>query len=126
MVLGIGIDLCEVARMRRAVARFGDRFLERCFSDRERADCVARRDPAPGLAARWAAKEAAAKALGTGLGGPLGWREVEVVRTNSGQPELHLTGGGAAYVAGRWGEVRLHLSLTHERGMAAAVVVVEG
>lgn len=126
MVLGIGIDLCEVARMRSALARFGDRLLDRCFTGQERADCLVRRDPAPGLAARWAAKEAAAKALGTGLGGPVGWREVEVVRTPTGQPELHLTGGAAAYVAGRWGEVRLHLSLTHERGMAAAMVIAEG
>ncbi len=125
MVLGIGIDLCEVARMRRTLARFGDCFLGRCFTDRERVDCLHRRDPAPSFAARWAAKEAAAKALGTGIGGPVGWREVEVVRTDTGQPELHLT-GGAATEATRQGVRHLHLSLTHERGMAAAVVIAEG
>lgn len=126
MVLGIGIDLCEVARLEHALARFGDRLLERCFTDGERAACLTRRHPAPGLAARFAAKEALAKAIHTGLGGPLGWRDVEVVRALSGQPELRLTGGGAAWIAARWGMVRLHLSLTHERGMAAAVVIVEG
>ncbi len=125
MVLGIGIDLCEVARIRRAVARFGDRLLERCFTPRERGDCLARRDPAPGLAARWAAKEAAAKALGTGLGGQVGWLEVEVARTGGGAPELRLSGAAAAEATQR-GVVRLHLSLTHERGMAAAVVILEG
>jgi len=125
MIVGTGIDLCEVARMRRAVARFGDRFLARCFTEGEQADCLHRRDPAPGLAARWAAKEAIAKALGTGLGGQVGWREVEVVRTDTGQPELRLTGSAAALVATRWGAVRFHLSLTHERGMAAAVVIAE-
>jgi len=125
MIVGTGIDLCEVARMRNAVARFGDRFLERCFTDRERAHCLPRRDPAPGLAARWAAKEATAKALGTGFGGRVRWLEVEVVRTTTGQPELSLTGAAAAE-ATRQGVRHLHLSLTHERGMAAAVVVAEG
>jgi len=125
MIVGTGIDLCEVARMRNAVERFGDRFLARCFTDQERTDCLARRDPAPGLAARWAAKEATAKALGTGLGGRVGWLEVEVVRTDTGRPELRLTGSAAAE-ATRQGVRHLHLSLTHERGMAAAVVVAEG
>jgi len=126
MIVGTGIDLCEVGRMRRAVARFGDRFLARCFTDQERAFCLSRRDPAAGFAARWAAKEATAKALATGLGGQVGLLDVEVVRTDAGQPELRLTGGAATLVAARWGEVRFHLSLTHERGMAAAVVIAEG
>ena len=112
--------------MRRAVARFGDRLLSRCFTEGERADCLPRRDPVPGLAARWAAKEATAKALGTGFGGRVGWLDVEVVRDVVGRPELRLTGSAAALVADRWGTVRFHLSLTHERGMAAAVVIVEG
>jgi len=126
MVLGIGIDLVEVARMRQALARFGDRFLERCFTPGERADCLSRRDPAPSLAARWAAKEATAKALGTGLGGEVGWRDVEVVRTATGQPELRLTGAAAARLAARSGRVRFYLSLTHEKGMAAAAVIADG
>jgi len=124
MIVGTGIDLCEVGRMRSAVARFGDRFLARCFTDRERGDCLARRDPAPGFAARWATKEAVAKALGTGLGGRVGWLEVEVVRSSTGRPELRLCGAAAAE-ATRQGVRHLHLSLTHERGMAAAVVIAE-
>ncbi len=117
----MGIDLCAVGRMRAALARFGDRLLTRCFTEAERAHCLARPDPAPCLAARFAAKEAAAKALGTGLGAALRWREVEVVAPPKGPPALRLTGAAAA----RWGGLRWHLSLTHERDLAAAVAVAE-
>jgi len=127
VILGIGIDVVEVARIRRQVgkaagsARAG-RFLARCFTAGERAYCEARADRATHYAARFAAKEAAMKALGAPAG--LRFTEVEVLRQD-GAPRLALH-GAAARAARRLGAARIHLSLTHDGGMAVAAVILEG
>ena len=123
MILGIGIDLCEVSRVERLLDKDRDRFVRRVFSEGERDYCDARRRPAIHYAARFAAKEAFLKAVGTGW--RLGWRQVEVVRGPSGRPELSLF-GPAAEVAARKGVRRTHVTLTHTLEIAAAVVVLEG
>lgn len=121
MNLKTGIDLIEIPRLRAALARFGERFLERVFTPHEIAECRGRPEA---LAACFAAKEAASKALGTGIG-PIGWREVEVRHRPSGEPYLILY-GRAADLAARLGLTTWTVSLTHSREMAAAVVVAFG
>jgi holo-[acyl-carrier protein] synthase len=126
VILGFGIDAVEVERIRRNVggARPGPRaarFLERCFTASERAYCDARRDRASHYAARFAAKEAAMKALGAPPG--MGFRDVEV-RRDQGAPRLELS-GAAARAAAALGVSRIHLSLTHDAGVAVAGVVLE-
>ncbi len=123
MILGIGIDLCEVDRVRRLLEKDRERFVRRVFREGERDYCDARRYPAIHYAARFAAKEAFLKAVGTGW--RLGWRQVEVVRGPSGRPELALC-GRAAEIAARRRFRRIHVTLTHTAGIAAAVVVLEG
>ena len=125
MILGLGIDIVEIDRIERAASRHGGRFLRRIFTEAERefADSTAR--PAEHLAARFAAKEAAAKALGTGVAGGVRFREMEVVREGSGKPSMRLS-GRAAERARELGATRVHVSLTHTRSHAAAVVVLEG
>jgi holo-[acyl-carrier protein] synthase len=123
MILGIGIDLCDVERIRRLLEKDRRRFVRRVFLDAEAAYCDTRRRPAIHYAARFAAKEAFMKAVGTGW--RLGWWQVEVVRGPSGRPDLALS-GRAAEVMERRGLRRVHLSLTHSSEAAAAVVVLEG
>lgn len=125
MIVGHGVDLVEVARVARSVDRFGERFLERVFTAGERAYAGdgPRRDEH--LAARFAAKEAVLKALGTGWAQGAGWTDVEVVREASGKPGLVLHGKAAALASGI-GATRWHLSLTHTGTMAMASVVAEG
>ncbi|WP_394821888.1 holo-ACP synthase [Pendulispora albinea] len=121
MIVGIGIDVCSIDRMRRALERHGDRFFSRICSPRERED-LAGRDPPTALAGRFAAKEAFAKALDGAPG--VGWHEVEVRRAPSGRPRLELHGN--ALVAVRKANVeRWHVTITHDAGIAAAVVVLE-
>ena len=119
-VLGVGIDAVEIERFRRLLERRGG-FAQRCFTEAERDALGARRDPVPGLAARFAAKAAAMKALGVGLGA-IGLREVEVVRSSSGRPELRAHGRAAA-LASSLGIRRFDVSLTHTATLASAVVV---
>ncbi len=123
MIVGIGLDLAEVERIESALARHGQRFLERCFTPGERALCLSRPRPASALAMRFAAKEAFAKAAGLGMRG-LAWREIEVVHDPRGKPSLRLHGRARAWMEAN--QVRAsHLSLTDEGGFAAAVVVLE-
>jgi holo-[acyl-carrier protein] synthase len=124
MVLGLGTDLIETGRVQQSIDRFGDRFLERIFSPGEIAYCKRKKNAAESFAARFAAKEAGAKALGTGISRGVTWREFEVKREASGRPSLHLS-GRAAELAGAMGVKRIQLSLTHSRELAVAVVVVE-
>ena len=124
MIVGLGLDVVEVDRVSLAIATHGDRFLERILTDRERADCGDRKDRDQAIAARFAAKEAGMKALGTGWGDGVGFHDFEVVR-GEGPPGLRLQ-GEAAERAARLGVTRVVLSLTHERRIAAAVVVMEG
>ncbi len=120
MIVGLGIDLVDVDRVRHLLARHGDRFLRRCFSGSE----VQRPGDPEHLAGLLAAKEAAFKALGTGWSDGVGWRQVRVGRTPGGGPALELS-GAAATRANALGAGRLHLTVTHDRGLAVAVVVLE-
>lgn len=121
-VLGVGLDICPVERMRQAVERHGDRFLSRIFTDDERAYAMGRGNPEESLAARFAAKEAASKALGAPRG--IGWHDVEVVPARPGEREPRLVlRGRAAEVADARGIRTILVSLTHADGVAAAVAV---
>lgn len=122
MIVGLGIDVCSIERMRRALERHGDRFFGRICSDTERAE-LAGRDAATALAGRFAVKEAFAKALDGARG--VGWHEVEVRRTGSGRPKLELR-GKALEMAHGFGATRWHVTITHDAGIAAAVVILEG
>ena len=124
MILGIGTDLVEVARIRRAFERHGDRFVARILKEGEIAYCLKHRDPAPFLAARFAAKEAISKAFGTGMGGALAWHDMEVVRLPSGQPTVVLHGGGETLLKQRGGRI-VHLTLTHTDSHASATAILE-
>ena len=125
MVLGVGTDLMETKRIEESIERFGDRFLERVFTAGEIAYCLRKKkNAAESFAARFAAKEAGAKALGTGISRGVTWKELEVRREASGRPTLHLS-GRAAELAGAMGVRKMQLSLTHSRELAMAVVVVE-
>ena len=118
-IQGIGIDLVQIPRLRRVVERWQDRFLERVFTEEELAYCRARRDPVPHLAARFAAKEAGLKALGTGLRLGVRWRELEVRRERGQPPVLVLSGRSRAIGEARGGR-RMLLTLTHEGEYACA------
>lgn len=123
MIVGIGLDLAEVARIEQALERFGERFINRCFTPGEQAICLSRPRPASALAMRFAAKEAFSKAAGLGMRG-LGWREIEVVHDPRGKPSLALHGRALAWIQAN-GVRASHVSLTDEGGFAAAVVVLE-
>ena len=125
MILGIGLDLVEVSRIRSLLERHAERFRERTFTAGEVAYCDACADPAIHYAARFAAKEAAAKALGTGFAEGVSWRDIEVRREDSGAPALVLHGGAEKLAAGKK-ITRSHLSLTHTREHAMAQVILEG
>ncbi len=124
MVLGLGTDLIETRRVQESIDRFGQRFLERVFTPSEIAYCMRKKNAAESFAARFAAKEAGAKALGTGITRGVSWKEFEVQREPGGRPVLHL-GGRAGELAEVMGVRRVQLSLTHSRELAMAVVVVE-
>jgi holo-[acyl-carrier protein] synthase len=124
MVLGLGTDLIETKRVRESIDRFGERFLQRIYTPGEIAYCNRKKNGAESFAARFAAKEAGAKALGTGISRGVGWTEFEVRREASGRPTLHLS-GRAKELAKAMGVKRVQLSLTHSRELAMAVVVLE-
>ena len=124
MILGTGIDIIEVARIRTALERFGDRFIQRVLHPDEVGYCRSHRDPGPFLAVRFAAKEAISKAFGTGIGQHLGWLDMEVRRRESGEPYVVLHGKGEALRAAR-GARALHLSLSHTEHYATAVAILE-
>jgi holo-[acyl-carrier protein] synthase len=124
MILGVGTDLIEIERIAQSVTRFGERFLHRVYTAREIAYCQSKRNAAESFAARFAAKEAAAKALGTGISHGISWLEIEVVRQPSGKPTLELS-GRALDRARRLGVTRSSLSLTHNKKLALAFVVME-
>ncbi len=125
MILGIGLDLLEVSRMARALEGHDSRFVTRVFTEDEDRDCQGRVDRAQALAARFAAKEACLKALGTGWSEGLSFQQVEVVKAAGGRPTIRLHGAARAR-AEALGVTRVHVSLTHQRGVAGAVVVLEG
>ena len=124
MILGAGIDIIEVARIRASHEKFGDRFLNRILRPAEIAYCLCHRNPAPFLAARFAAKEAISKAFGTGIGKQLGWQDMEVGRKESGEPFVILHEGGQKLFERRGG-TRFQLSLSHTDNYAAAMAILE-
>ena len=128
MIIGIGSDLSDIRRIETSLERFGDRFTNRCFTEIERARSERKPDRAASYAKRFAAKEACAKALGTGMRRGVFWRDMGVVNMRSGQPTMALTGGAAARLA----EIIpaghrpvIHLSLTDDHPYAQAFVIVE-
>ncbi len=124
MILGLGIDIIEVARVQSSVERFGDRFLNRVLLPDEIAYCTGNKAPGPFVAVRFAAKEAIAKAFGTGIGAQLGWHDMEVRRKESGEPFVVLHGKGMELFATR-GAKQLLISLSHTQNYATAVAVLE-
>jgi holo-[acyl-carrier protein] synthase len=124
MIVGLGTDLIEIDRIEHSLERFGESFLHRIFTPGEIAYCQAKKNAAESFAARFAAKEAGAKALGTGISRGVSWKEFEVRRRPGQRPELHLS-GRAAEIAAQRGIRRLSLSLTHSRQLSMAVVVAE-
>ncbi len=122
-VVGIGLDVVEVARFRRSLARTPS-IRQRLFTDAELNELAPRVDPVPSLAARFAAREAVMKALGLGLGA-FGFHDVRVMARDSGQPELVVT-GRAAELAAQRGVTEWHLSISHDGPVATAMVVAEG
>ncbi|HVC46525.1 MAG TPA: holo-ACP synthase [Terracidiphilus sp.] len=125
MIVGSGIDLMEIARIQQSLDRFGQRFLDRVFTPAEQAYCLRKRKTAAeSLAARFAAKEAGAKALGTGISRGVHWLEIEVVRESGGRPTLRFA-SRAAEIARALGVAHTALSLTHTGNLAMASVVLE-
>jgi holo-[acyl-carrier protein] synthase len=125
MILGIGLDIVEVSRIRSLLERHPERFKERAFTAAEVEFCEGCADAAVHYAARFAAKEAAAKALGTGFADGVSWRDIEVLREQSGAPRLALH-GGAKRLSEEKRILRAHVTLTHTRETAAAQVILEG
>ena len=124
-IVGIGSDLIEISRFTEAGERHGDRFYHRLFTSEEIAYCESRGRPGEHYAARFAAKEAALKALGLGWSGGVTWLDVEVIRGEKGPPTIRFT-GVAEEKARALGVHRAHVSLTHSRNLAQANVVLEG
>jgi holo-[acyl-carrier protein] synthase len=125
MIIGTGVDILEVARIRQAMARHGERFVQRFLRPEEWEYCQSHRDPAPFVAARFAAKEAISKAFGTGIGAHLGWLDMEIRRRESGQPYVVLHGRGAALFAARQARA-LHVTLSHTAHTAVATATLDG
>ncbi|MGV9007657.1 MAG: holo-ACP synthase [Brevundimonas sp.] len=128
MILGVGADLCDIRRIQTSLDRFGDRFKRRCFTELERTRSDRKPDPAWSYAKRFAAKEACAKALGTGMRRDVYWRDMGVVNRATGQPTLALTGHAARHLAALTPighETRIHLTLSDEHPYALAFVVIE-
>jgi len=124
-VRGIGIDVVQVDRIAGSLERFGARFESRIFTDAELAYCRGNKDPLPHLAARFAAKEAAFKAIGTGLSAGVGWKHAEVIQPGGRQPQLQFHGVALEFFHSL-GCQRSHLTIAHDAGVAVACVVLEG
>ena len=124
MILGTGVDLAEVSRIQKSIERYGDRFLARVFTPAERAYAERKKNRFERYAARFAAKEAGMKALGTGWKGGVTWRDFEVANLPGGRPTLRLS-GKAAELAARLGVKSISLSLSHTGNLAIAQVILE-
>jgi holo-[acyl-carrier protein] synthase len=127
MIIGVGTDLIDIRRIERTLARFGERFLLRVFTDAERARAERRADRAAAYAKRYAAKEACAKALGTGFRQGVYWRDIGVLNRPTGQPMLELSGGAARRLAALTPadmRAQIDLSLTDEAPFGHAVVII--
>lgn len=124
MIAGIGVDLCEVERMEAAIARHGERLLARLYTPAERRYCESKPNRMERFAGRFAAKEAAMKAIGTGWSRGVGWRDFEVTRVMGGRPVI-VFHGAARRIADEMGVTRALVSITHVRSMALAQVLLE-
>jgi holo-[acyl-carrier protein] synthase len=124
MIVGIGVDIVDIARMRRALERQGDRLIKRLFTAAEQDYCRMHRDPTPYFAARFAAKEALFKALGTGWAQGITWLDAEVRREEGGAPKLALC-GRAEEISKSLGSQAIHISLSHSEESAVAFVILE-
>ena len=128
MILGIGTDLCNIERIEATLARFGDRFRNRVFTETEQRRAERRRDVAGTYAKRWAAKEACSKALGTGLRMGIAWKDMSVRNMRTGQPVMEVTGWAAerlAKMTPAGHEAIIHVTLTDDHPWAQAMVVIE-
>ena len=128
MIIGLGSDLIDIRRIARSLERFGDRFTTRVFTDIEQAKSDRRKERAASYAKRFAAKEACAKALGTGMSDGVFWRDMGVVNLPGGKPTMHLTNGAAARLE-RMTPARMravvHLTITDDFPLAQAFVIIE-
>ena len=128
MILGIGSDLANIERIEGTIARFGTRFLDRVFTEREKATAERRAERAATYAKRWAAKEACSKALGTGIRRGVYWRDMGVVNLPGGKPTMKLTGGAASRLAAMLPAghtASVHLTITDDFPLAQAFVIIE-
>ena len=128
MIVGLGNDLCDISRVEKTLARYGERFTKRCFTEIERHKSDRRAQRAASYAKRFAAKEACSKALGTGLNFGVYWRDMSVVNLPSGKPTMNLTNGAAralARLVPPGHEPHIHLTITDDGGMAQAFVIIE-
>jgi holo-[acyl-carrier protein] synthase len=125
MILGIGIDIIEVARIAASLEKFGHRFGERILSPAEIEYCLAHRRPAPFVAARFAAKEAISKAFGTGIGKHLGWQDMEIAHRPTGEPYVIFHGKGKTLFESRHAK-NIFVSISHTEAYAAVTAVLEG
>lgn len=124
MIKGIGIDTIELSRIERVYRDYGERFLKRIYAPNEREYSMRYRDPVPRLAARFAAKEACMKALGTGWSNGIRWRDIVVDNSSGGKPEIKLVGKAREH-AQRQQVSSIHVSITHSKEQATAIVVFE-
>jgi holo-[acyl-carrier protein] synthase len=128
MIIGLGNDLCEIVRVEKTLARYGERFTHRCFTEIERRKSDGRAQRAASYAKRFAAKEACAKALGTGMNWGVYWRDLGVVNLPSGKPTMALTNGAARMLerlVPPGMKPHIHLTITDDGGMAQAFVIIE-
>ena len=120
MITGLGIDIIEVGRIRKALDRWGERFIQRVFTAEEKRYSMRKAFPEQSFAARFAAKEAVLKALGTGLSGGIGWNDVEIVNNRLGKPEVRL----GSKITQRTGERKVLISLSHTKELAVAFAIL--
>lgn len=128
MIIGIGNDICDIERVEKTLERFGDRFVQRCFTEIEQIKSDRRAQRAASYAKRFAAKEACAKALGTGMSRAVYWRDIGVVNLPSGKPTIELTNGAQKALerlVPKGYTPYLHLTITDDNGMAQAIVIIE-
>jgi holo-[acyl-carrier protein] synthase len=128
VIIGLGNDLCDISRVEKTLARYGERFTQRCFTEIERQKSDRRAQRAASYAKRFAAKEACSKALGTGLSFGVYWRDMGVVNLPSGKPTMQLTNGAARALASlvpKGHQPHIHLTITDDGGMAQAFVIIE-
>ena len=124
MIVGIGVDIVEIARIQAMLERYGERFLRRVYTEAESTYAMGGANRAERLAGRFAVKEAAMKALGTGKSQGILWRDVETLRGRFGKPEVHLHGQAVKWAKWRSGGA-VHVSITHDGGKAVAFVILE-